>query len=226
MLVFGLSGEPVILYPPAQGRFYDAKEEGLILRLNDVLREGKIKIYCPDSADTQSWYNYNVDPQERIRIHKAYEQVILHDVIDFALHESGAKSVSEIGCGFGGYHSVNIALKYPNKIDSVITVSGFFDIKQFISGYYDEDCYFNNPSDYLPNLEDPWYLDRIRKMKIILGTGTNDFTLEENKIFSALLTSKKITHKLDIQDDGSYGWDFWKMILPVYLGNLLQGPDQ
>jgi esterase/lipase superfamily enzyme len=221
MLVFGASGRPVLLFPPAQGRFYDAKDSNLIQSLDDLIDEGKLKIYCPDSIDSLSWYNFGISPQERVKTHEAYEQVILHDVLEFALHETGFKKVSVIGCGFGGYHASNTALKYPYKFDSIISLSGFFDIKQFIFGYYDDDCYFNNPSDYLPNLEDLWYLDRIRKMRIILGVGENDFTLEENKIFSKLLSSKNIPHLLDIRSAESYGWEFWRKILPEYINRII-----
>ena len=41
-------------------------------------------------------------------------------------------------------------------------MSGAFDIHQFLDGYYDDDCYFNNPPDFIPNLTDDWFLSRYR----------------------------------------------------------------
>ena len=111
----------------------------------------------------------------------AYERLILNDVIDFALFETGSKTVGVAGCGFGGYHALNIALKHPEKISCMLSLSGSFDIKKFIYGFYDDTCYFNNPPDYLSNLNDNWYLDKIKKMKIVLGTGEWDICLDENK---------------------------------------------
>ena len=75
------------------------------------------------------------------------------------------------GCSFGGYHAVNFALKHPDVVTHCVSMSGAFDIHQFLDGYYDNDCYFNNPPDFLPNMSDDWFLSRYRQMKIVLGIG-------------------------------------------------------
>ena len=54
-------------------------------------------------------------------------------------------------------------------------MGGAFDIHQFLDGYYDDNCYYNCPPDFLPNLNDPGILDRYRRMKIVLATGENRY---------------------------------------------------
>ena len=81
MLVFGHAGYPVILFPTSLGRFYQNKDFGLVGSVTDLLAAGKIKIYCPDGIDEQSWYNKSIHPADRVRTHQAYENVILHDVL-------------------------------------------------------------------------------------------------------------------------------------------------
>ena len=46
-------------------------------------------------------------------------------------------------------------------------MSGSFNIKMFIDGYYDDNVFFNNPVDFLPdsNHSDLW------NMNIVLGMG-------------------------------------------------------
>lgn len=220
MLVFGHSGFPVILFPTAKGRYYQTKDSGLIGSVYRMLDEGKVKIYCPDGIDQESWFNYSIHPSERVKTHLAYENLILYDVIEFAKHETGLRKIAVAGCGFGGYHALNIAMKYPDKVSYLFSLSGTFDIKHCIMGYYDDNCYFNNPPDYLPSLTDAWYLDRIKRMRIILGTGEHDLSLEENKKLSGILNTKEISHWLDTRQDSVHDWHLWCRMFPHYLAQI------
>lgn len=56
-------------------------------------RSGRVTIYCPDAIDLDSFYNKSIHPADRMRTHNAYENVILHDVIDFARREAGCHRV-------------------------------------------------------------------------------------------------------------------------------------
>jgi len=221
MLVFGDSGLPVVLFPTAQDRYYTYKDTGIINSVSSLIEEGKIKAYCPDGIDKDSWYNYSIHPADRIKTHIGYENVILHDVINYALYEADRKKVAIGGCGFGGYHAINFALKHPDKISGIISLGAFFDIKRFIFGYYDDNCYFNNPPDYMPNLEDPHYLDRIKEMKIILGTGEWDPNLDENKRMSDILNKKNIPHLLDIKPDTGGDWGWWRGMFAEYVMEII-----
>lgn len=220
MLVFGHRGYPVVLFPTSRGRYYQNKDFGLIDAVAHLIDRGSVKIYCPDSVDELSWYNYDIHPADRVRTHMAYEKVITHDVIDLAMRETGCDRVALAGCSFGGYHAANLAFRHPDRVGHVISMSGAFDIKQFIHGYYDEDCYFNNPSDYLPNLNDTWYLEKIGQMGIILGTGEWDMCLEENRRLSGILAAKGIPHWLDVRKGAGHDWPWWKEMFQHYLTEL------
>jgi esterase/lipase superfamily enzyme len=62
MLVFGHAGYPVILFPTSKGSYYQNKDQGLIETARWFLENGKVKIYCPDSLDSDSWYNKSIPP--------------------------------------------------------------------------------------------------------------------------------------------------------------------
>jgi esterase/lipase superfamily enzyme len=220
MLVFGESGLPVILFPTSKGRYYEGKDFGLIDSAAHLIESGKIKIYCPDSIDSQSWYNYSIHPSERVKNHMAYEQMILHDVIEFARYETGNSRVALAGCSFGAYHASNMAFRHPDLTGYLICMGGCYDIKQFIYGFYDDNCYFNNPVDYVPGLQDSWYLDRYKKMGIVFGTGDGDMCLEDNKRISGILASKGIEHWLDIRPGTGHDWQWWREMFPFYLAQI------
>jgi esterase/lipase superfamily enzyme len=95
-------------------------------------------------------------------------------------------------------------------------MSGAFDIKSFMSGYYDNDVFFNNPVDFVPGANHP----DIWKMKIILGTSEWDICLEYSKHFSQLLNAKGVSHWLDIRGWKEHDWPLWREMFPHYLSQL------
>jgi esterase/lipase superfamily enzyme len=72
----------------------------------------------------------------------------------------------------------------------------------------------------MPNLNDEWYLERIKKMGIVLGTGEWDICLDENKRMSGILSSKGIPHWLDIRQGTGHDWPWWKEMFPLYLSKI------
>ena len=222
MLVFGHAGYPVILFPTSNARYYENKDFKLVDSAEHLVDSGLVKIYCPDGIDSESWYNYSIHPADRVKTHMAYENVILHDVIDQALRETGNSKVAVAGCSFGGYHAANIAFRHPEVIGYVMSMGGAFDIKQFIHGYYDDNCYFNNPPDYLPSLSDPSQLGQLREMGIVLGTGEWDMCLDQNVKLSHILNAKDIRHWLDVREGTGHDWSWWREMFPQYLSQIKQ----
>lgn len=221
MLVFGQRGYPVIFFPYSRGRYYQLKDSGFMNAASGILDSGNVKIYCPDSADSQSWYNYSIHPADRVKTHNGYENLIIKEVIDFAKHESGREKVGVAGCCFGAYHALNIALRHPDLVDSVICLGGTYDIKRFIYGYYDDNCYFNGPLDFLPGLEDEWYLERMRQMNINFGIGENDKYIEENKRISFLLNRKNVPHNFEVIPNAGHDTNLWLSLFPKFLERII-----
>jgi esterase/lipase superfamily enzyme len=220
MLVFGDSGYPIIIFPTSKGRYYQAKDFGLIDAASKYINSGKIKIYCPDSLDNESWYNESIHPAERVKNHVVYEHLIIKDVVDYAVHETGYKKVGVAGCSFGGYHAANLSFKHPDKVSYLICMSGASNVKRLLGDYYDDNVYFNNPPDYLPNLNDDWYLDKIKKTGIFLGVGDDDICLQENLVLSDILKAKNVNHLLDVRKNTGHDWKWWKKMFYDYLGKI------
>ena len=212
MLVFGHSGFPVVLFPTAEGRYFEHKDMEMIEAVKWFLHNGVVKIYCPDTINGMSWLNSEVSPADRVRNHILYDKLLNDELVPNIMEETGCSKVAAAGCGFGGYHAANLAFKHPEKVSHLFSMGGFFDVRHQLDGFYNEDIYFNNPVDFLPgsNHPDLW------QMKIILGTSDQDLGKHSNIQMSEILRAKGIDHWLDIRQ-GEQGWEIWREMLPHYL---------
>lgn len=216
LLVFGHSGYPVILFPTSMGRYYESKDFNLIESIQWYINEGKIKVYCPDSVDKHSWYNKQAHPADRAKNHSWYDKTILEEVVGLARHETGHSKIITAGCSFGAYHAANFAFRHPWLVSHLFSMSGAFDMRSHLDGFYNDDVYFNNPVDYLVNDNNP----DLWKMKIILGTADRDICRSDNERLSGILNNKGIDHWLDIRPDADHDWPLWRGMLPDYFSQL------
>ena len=67
-------------------------------------------------------------------------------------------------------------------------------------GHYDDNVYFNNPVDYLSNLNDDHYLPLLRKAdSILIMSGQGNYEApERSRALSDILHAKGIPHTLDL----------------------------
>lgn len=216
MLVFGDRGIPVILFPSSMGTYYENKDRGMIDAVSWFVDEGLVKIYCPDSIDADSWYNKAVPPAIRAYNHKCYDNLILEEVAGRAMYETRSSHIVTAGCSFGGYHAANFAFKHPEIVSYMFSMSGAFNIKSRMDGYYDDNVYYNNPVDYLPDDQNP----HLWKMGITLGLADQDICKRQNEEMSEILHRKNIVHWLDIRPNATHDWPIWKVMFPEYLSKI------
>ena len=213
MLTFGHAGYPVIIFPTSMGSYTQNYDFHLINTIQKEIEEGKVKVFCPGCIDNESWYNKKVSPAERAHNNSRYEHFIFNEIAKRATHETGHSKVALAGCSFGGYHTINFAFRNPEKVGYAFSMGGAFDMKEHLDGLYDEQVYFHNPPDYVPDLWHPALYD----MGIVLGVGERDFCLKENYRMSAILQKKNIPHWLDVKPNAVHDWPIWREMFPEYV---------
>jgi esterase/lipase superfamily enzyme len=217
MLVFGHAGAPILVFPSSMGRFFEYEDAGMVAALAPGIEAGQIQLFCVDSVDLESWYNHYAHPRDKVARHVQYDNFLVHEVAPYIRSRNPAPMLTVTGCSFGGYHAMNLALRHPDIVTHCVSMSGRYNIKSYLDGYYDDNCYFNCPVDFLPNLNDEWFLGHYRSMKIVLATGQNDICLEDNRQFAALLDVKSIPHWLDVWGSGcDHHWFWWKQMAQKY----------
>jgi esterase/lipase superfamily enzyme len=218
LLIFGHAGLPVMVFPTSGGRFYEFEDRGMIAALACKIDAGLLQFYCVDSVDIESWYNRNVSPRLRIARHMQYEEYLIQEVVPLVRSKNSDPHLFSLGCSFGGYHAVNIALRHPDIFSGLLSISGAFDLTNFLHGYYDQDCYYNLPTHYLPNLTDPWFFSLYRRNNYVLATGWDDQCLGQNQNLDRILSEKEIPHKLYIwESPNSHDWPTWERMVREYL---------
>ena len=217
MLRFGWSGRPVIVFPTTLGRYHEAKDMHLISSVAHLIEAGKAIVYCIDTLNHESWYNKQLHPADKVRTHAAYDRMVRNEVVPMLQQRHHAAKVIVAGCSFGGYTAANFAFKHPDVVSDLISMSGSFDIKSFLDGYYDQEVYFNNPVDFLHQADNP----ELWKMGIILGTSEWDICRPATERLSQILHQKNIPHWLDMKGWVEHDWPLWREMFPEYLGRVV-----
>jgi esterase/lipase superfamily enzyme len=221
LLLFGHGGAKVVAFPTSQGRFYDWESRGLVGALRDPLERGHVQICCVDSIDSESWYAGHRHPADRARRQCEYDAYVLTEVLPFLDGRNPTPFTIATGASFGGYHAVNFALRHPDRVNRVLGMSGIYDIRRFVGGYYDDVVYFNNPCDFVAHEHDRRRLALLRRLDVVLAVGRDDPLLATNRRLSQALWDKGVWHALRVWDGFAHDWPVWEKMLHLYLS----GPD-
>lgn len=217
MLAYGHYGRPLLVFPSEQGHCNDYEDRMMIASMAHLIDSGRLKVYCIDSYDAQSWQDKSVPLEERARRHGRYEEWVIDHVVPWIFDDcGGSREIMVTGCSFGAYHAANFALKRADLFPVALCQSGVYDVSAVGWGERGDATYFNNPMDYVPHLEGDhlmWLRDRVR-IQLVCGQGQWEDTtgaLDSTKAFARLLADKGIPHELDLWGhDVPHDWPSWR----------------
>jgi esterase/lipase superfamily enzyme len=226
--VYGHAGKPAVVFPCQGGRFYEYEDFGMVGACAPFIERGRLQLYTVDSVDNQSWTNWGAHPADRARRHEDYDRYIVHEVIPFIRERrvSPALKCLTTGNSMGGYHSANFFFRHPDIFDVLIAISGIFQLRMFIGDYSDSTVYFNSPLHYLPNLNEPWYLDQYRQSQIVICSGQGPWEepiLADTLALKHILEEKGVPCWVDLWGhDVNHDWPWWRKMVPFFLGHVLE----
>ena len=226
--VYGHAGKPVIVFPAQCGRFYEFEDFGMVDAVRWYIENGHYQFFTPDSVDAQSWANSGAHPADRARRHEDYDRYIVHELVPYIRQRCGGDvRMLSTGVSMGGYHSANFFFRHPDVFDALVSLSGLFQLGMFIGDYSDENIYFNSPLQYLPNMNDPWYLEQYRRSQIVICSGQGaweEAMLADIHQLRRILEEKGVPAWIDLWgSDVNHDWPWWRKQLPYFLGKLMEG---
>ncbi len=223
IVIYGHYGYSLLMFPTAAADYLEYERFHLIDSISNQINSGKIKAFSINSINSESWLNRNIHPAKKAIRHQQYNQYIVDEVIPFIKNlTSNETPVILTGASLGAFHAVNSFFRRPDIFSGVIAMSGTYDLKYYTKGYFDDNCYFNSPVDYLPNISDKVQLNQMRNGKIIIASGQGDYESPESAIeFSEILHNKNIPHWLDLWGyDMPHDWPTWRQMLPYFIDKI------
>jgi len=219
IVTYGDRGRPLLLFPTAAADFLENERFFLVKSVEPAILAGRARVFSIDSINRLAWMDSAVPVPEQARRQALYSRYVEHEVVPYIRGVCGdpAVRIGTTGASFGAFHAANSLLRRPDLFDGLIAMSGFYDLEpDYLKGYSDDNCYFNNPAWYLPGLggDNLHRLQNACKILILTGQGAYEAP-DASRFLSNILHSKGIPHFLDMWGhDVAHDWPWWRKMLP------------
>ncbi len=221
IVAYGHYGTALLLFPSAAADYLEYERFHLIESIAPYIESGKFKVYSINSINSESWLNDQMHPRDKAIRHQQFNQYVVEEVVPHIYRDcDGEVPIITSGVSLGALHAANNFFRRPDVFAGTIAMSGIYDLKAYSKGYYDEDCYFNSPIDYLPNLEDEYWLNLLRSkhhIYFLSGRGAYEDPTASVEI-GRILSAKGIPHEVDLWGyEWGHDWPTWRAMLPYAL---------
>ena len=222
IVTYGYYGFPLLLFPTAAADFLEYERFQLIDAIAEFIDAGRVKVFSINSINRQSWLNKQVHPRDKGIRQAQYNEYITREVVPYIWNSCRDRiGIITAGASLGAFHCANQLFRRPDLFDGMIAMSGSYDIRGYYDGdHYDDNVYFNNPVDYLPNLggHDLWLLKQKRHIHIVTGQGNYE-NPDASRRLAGILYNRDIPFELDLWGhDWPHDWPTWRAMLRYYLG--------
>lgn len=223
---YGDRGHPLLLLPTAQADFLENERFWLIKSIEPHIFAGKVRVFSIDSINKHAWMNKSVPVPEAARRQRLYAEYIEEEVVPHVrrVMDNPRARLAISGASFGAFHAANQFFRRPDLFDTLIAMSGFYDLEpDYTHGFMNDDIYFNNPVSYIANLNDEGAYHWLRHSQIHILTGQGAYEAPHaSRRLSQLLWDKGIWNNLDVWGhDMKHDWPTWRDMLPYYIGERL-----
>jgi len=213
--VTGHWGHPILLFPSSYGQYTQNRDFGLNGSVMRWVDEGRIKLYNVETIDGLTFYAEHMNSETKIHNYEHYMQFLRSELIPYIQNECNSHRIAVAGVSFGGYHASNTAFRFPDLISHVISMSGVFNIRNFVPLSDDIRIYYNCPDEFMVH-EESW---KFHHMQIVLSTSDWDSCKPKNENMARILADKGIPCWYDEKKWISHDWPLWKMVFAEYIGS-------
>jgi esterase/lipase superfamily enzyme len=222
IVTYGHYGFPLLMFPTAAADYLEYERFLIIDTIKDYIEGGKLKVFSINSINRDGWMNKHIHPRDRAIKQVQYNQYVTEEVVPYIWHScNGRVGIITTGASLGAYHCANQLFRRPDLFDGMIAMSGNYNIGNFTDGYYDDNVYFNDPLNYLPKLDDDYFLPMLRQKQhihILSGQGNYE-NPEGSRQLAGILAAKGIPHNLDLWGfDMPHDWPTWRAMMRYYIG--------
>jgi esterase/lipase superfamily enzyme len=164
-----------------------------------------------------------LDPREKSRMQVRYDQWLTDELVPFVRADCGGtdQRFGAVGASVGAYHAFNVVCKHPDRFDTMVGMSGTYQMNRRMAGTWDEDWYFNDPIQFLPHLPAP-DRDVLRQARFVFGLGEAHENPAYTWTAADALGKAGVWNRVEIWGAGSgHDWPTWRTMLPLFLDKVL-----
>ncbi len=225
--VYGHYGPAFIAFPCQDKQSDDFSNNGMINALSWFLENGKMKLFCLDSNDSETVSDIFWDKAKAAHKLELYHQYLIEEVLPFVYENMCGECLPYlIGMSMGGSHASNNFFRRPELFSGFISLSGKYDIASFFGGYFNDDVYNNSPVHYLENMPgDHPYINiyNSKIMTVVVGQGAYEhLVLDSNYRLRDIAYDKGIHIDFKFGDENSiHDWVSWLYQMPYFISRLV-----
>jgi len=215
----------MLLFPTAAADYLENERFFLVKAVEPAIMAGRIRLFSIDSINQHAWMDRSLPIREQARRQSLYSGYVEEEVVPYirAAVANASERIATVGASFGAFHAANAFFRRSDLFDTLIGMSGFYDLEpSYLRGYTDENCFFNNPAWYLPGLSGELLHALRNHTRIVIATGQGAYEAPSaSRNLSAILNRKGIPHKLDLWGhDVNHDWPWWRRMLPHFIDEL------
>ncbi len=210
--VFGKYGFILLMFPSKSDE-YEKETDGVIIdSVMNYVNNGIFRIAFVPMVANHIWNSNELIYEEKSTLHLNYNNFLIEELVPKFYEMAGSPTpIITLGCGEGGYFASNTFFRRPDVFWGMISIDGFFDIRFLCRGFWDENCYFNSPLDFLRNLTEEYWLTylKARQNIYVLASLDNQVATTQSEYLQGVLKDKGIPgsfHTFDFQGSDGEKW--------------------
>lgn len=226
LVAYGHGGQPLLMFPTAAADYLEYERFHLVEAIRPHIERGQLRAYSINSVNRYSLLNEQMPPHLKAELLTRFDRYVVDEVLPIIRRDCGSDQARPLttGASLGAFLAANAYFKHPDQFRGVIAMSGSYDMRSYLQNFYDDNVYFNNPVDYLSNMNDDHFLPMLRQadaIYILSGQGSYEAP-ERSRALSDILNAKGIPHHLDLWGpDVNHDWPWWRRMLPHTLDRIL-----
>lgn len=221
--IYGHYGIPIILFPSFNKDNTEFCDGGMIDAIADYINDGKVKLFCLQSNDSETVASTSWDNNQRAYLLDQYFEYLINEVLPFVYDKNGGYCLPLVsGVSMGASHAAIAFFRRPDLFMGILGLSGGYDVAHFFNGYMNENIYNNSPTAFLENMDKNHnYINIYNSKKMIFVCGQGNFehlVLYSNYWLRDILNYKSINAWFDILDNNNiHDWSSWNRQMHHYL---------
>lgn len=224
--VYGTGGKPVLVFPTSEGDTSEFEDQGMVRAGAAFIEGGRLQLFTLGSPDGETWLNDSATVQERVARANELDRYLAEEVVPWVKgRRPDEPRLGLAGCSLGAFHAANAFFRHPDQFDWLVAMSGVYDLTFALDEPLDSEAYFHSPLHYLPNLKDPWYLERFREARLIFSVGQGrweDTSLEDLRRLQQVLNQLQVPAWFDFWGhDVDHDWEWWRRQWVHFLNHMV-----